>query len=1142
MSVPHVRHPEIVRILRGRRHAVVEASAGTGKTYTLEHLVLDRLLEGAALDAILVVTFTEKATREMKRRIRESLARLLAAPPSAPEDGTWRLDDTARQRLQNAWVDFDRAQIFTIHGFCQRVLSDHAFRSGRPFGHTLIEPRRAFGEAFRETLRVLLAQEGSLRRVLLRTLEDLDVEALESQLYAWRREAPYVQPRWDEARFATALDALARTEAFDLRALRGDVAERVRRRLQALVKVARDALSAGTYLDALIEVDRWGAHEVVQGKATRLWITERLEQTRAPVASLVTDLLGAAPPTFGVLVHRLLPRVEARLRERKLRRSEIDFDDMLDLVERALGTNPALVQTLRAQYAHAFVDEFQDTDRVQWSIFRRLFVEGGEGSLTVIGDPKQSIYGFRGADTRTYAEACAELGEPTPLDRCFRATRRLVDSYNPIFEEDFFADGLHYRPVSAESSASLVSDGVESDVNGEVVGHSAALCLWQPVAPETPRVADVRRCLGERIAAEAISLSRRWRFGEAPVKFSDMQVLVRNASEAVPIAAAFDRASVPYVFYKQDGLFETAEARGMLAMLRAVADPHVASAKLRAWMTAFFDVPVESLAAALAAEPDHPWNLRLQRWHRRALRREAGLLNALLRESGLTRRLLMRGKMRALTNYEHLAEVLEGELGASMRLEDAASLLEALIDGRAHPRSGGALQRATDRTDAVQILTMHKSKGLEATVVFVAGGFTRSGARGRFQPVSAYADGERQAWLKPLPAAAERAAREKERAEDGRLLYVALTRAKARLYLPYFGPPPIQAGAAPERTLERINGSYAPLDARLRTLVASGFVDEDRVRFERVPLEFEAPRLERQRTLTAVPQRTSPPPFDDLIEARRGFVVTSYTRMKAGAKKGYVAPVLDEGSAGVVAEEAVAEAAPEPAVEETLPGGAGVGIFLHEVLEELPFEGLDASFDTWRETSAPLFARCARRQGLDESVLEPAARLIYDALIAPHELEAEGTSLSLPKGFSAVRGGVPEMELFYPVPERAHPALGSLGRCTIERGVVRGIVDLVFEHEGRVYALDWKSDRVGDADLRAHVAANYELQRTLYTLGIVRWLKLNAASYERFGGLIYVFRRRPHDGVVFERPTWDEVQRWDEILRSSAEPFGYALV
>ena len=1194
--------PAVLDAIPAEGHVVIEASAGTGKTFALEHLVADLVIAGTPLESILVVTFTEKATREMRARVRATLARAAAQPSLPPATAA---------RLREAELDFDRAPIFTIHGFCQRVLSEHALRTRQPIRHTLVEPRRAFGRAFRDELRVVLAETSPLRRVVTRVLEDMDGTRLESALFHWHEERGAACPPWSRERFRAALQAL---EADDFEAeatirdaiARRDIAARLLEQLAALRRIAE--ATRGDELEALVALDRWGRHEPTRGEPNRRWVPARLDALPADGDGLrakIARLLDTATSPFGVLVHELLPRVRARLDREKRRRGEIDFDDMLLRVRDVIvdpQVGPPLVQALRAQYATALVDEFQDTDAVQWDIFHQLFVtpvaQVAPGRLYVIGDPKQAIYGFRNADVFTYRHACDVLQagrEPVPLDTSFRSTEPLLELLNDLFERDFFEGPIqHGRRIRCGRPDRRLVDARGDD--------AAPLVLFSPLGQEEPpRVADVRAALAERIAEEIQRIAgppasraddpRLMHVEDGapprPLGYGDVFVLTRNAREAEPVAAALARRGIPHVVHRQDGIFDTPEVQDVLDVLRAVATPDDTSARLRAWLTPFFGVPLDQLTHARALDGQHPLYARLHQLREHARRGDgAGLLRALIEESGLARRLLFQHtSLRALATYRQVLEILLEESGGRGDPRELVALLESFIDGRAAPISSGSSARIDAERSAVQVLTMHRSKGLEASVVFVAGGFSRSGGGDALEPRVCHREGRREAWLDPVPSHVADAIAAEARQEDQRLLYVALTRARARVYLPYFGPPPEgrawPAGAAP---FERLQGPVAQLDRRLADLL--------RERWTSAPVVWEPLAVaagDEDADEPSADERALPDPSEALARAAQreagleaehaalrlahaGFLSTSYSRMKAGAGRGYVAQRAADADVVDASDELVEDVeradadrldvvdAPQP--DDALPGGAAVGVFLHAVLEDLHFPTLREASElaSWAERPEVrrVFERHLQRGGLDEALRGPAEQLIFDAMRRPVVFADQ----ALPEGFCMLDAMVREMSFHFPIPERWHPRLDEPSDAVdaelpyrIGRGVVRGFIDVTFRHAGKTYWLDWKSDRLLDASpaaVAAHVDANYRVQARLYTLGVLRWLGIrDEAEYDaRFGGLVYAFLRamRPEgastdegSGVHFERPAWEEIVAWEAELRESEAPWGYPL-
>ncbi|MFK7985975.1 MAG: UvrD-helicase domain-containing protein [Sandaracinaceae bacterium] len=1326
-----VERPALLDRIDPLRHTVLEASAGTGKTYTLEHLIVELVLEhGVPLERILVVTFTEKATREMRERVRATLRRVLDAAEQAqvgdawvageqglhsdalpglhsdaiqsgdavqsgetqPAEGprekrvtdeaaseagsrstAWVIDGAARRRLEDALAVFDRAPISTIHGFCQRVLTESAFDCARLLTQEQVESRAAFSRAFREELRVQLAAEAPLRAVLERVLDTYPVARLEAVLFRWYLERGRPEPAFEHSRVAAAMARMpSRMElapsghaAMALaRGLSRQPKKTVPALLAELAPIVERARAGAPLLEVLVDFWGWAA-KPAPGKETALsYVHKYLSRARGlgPLADAARTLSECAGSPLVVLVTELLPRVVHRVSGRKAKAGEFDFDDMLSMLRDALSSDGghALVADLRRRYQVALVDEFQDTDRIQWDIVRRVFFEpGSERSLVLIGDPKQAIYGFRNADVHTYHAAKEEVrqagGDIIPLVTQYRSRREVIDAVNEVLSTGFFS-GVNAYPHP-------VTCGLPQLRAFDDEGASApALTLFHMVGKPTLRADRVRQALGERIAEEIrhlLSGGMRVEHGDGPVELtpSDIHVLCRSRTDADAVGRALAEAQLPFAFYKQEGLFQTPAARDIAVVLRAIQEPTARGKRLDAWLTPFFAVPLSRLLECRDVSPDHPLAAPLFRWRAMAEgQRWAALCRSLLEDSGLVRRELFASNAeRALTDYGHILEVLLEETHRGHRsLPQLLARLGAFIEGRELPvGESGNVHRLESERRAVQVLTMHKSKGLEAEVVFLAGGLSEPPSD-RFSPrVFHSPSGERCAWVGAPPAEVKARVERERREEAERLLYVALTRARSALYVPYFGPPPEgaekkelsyeldehvprAAEASPPRDqlglhleeaarlrpplvdegtqyeMSRLHGPYRVLNERLVSLVRDGAtggaaintpatnaaatnttasdlataegarrdgpsmtrdVSEDPVirLFRRVEVPVVGVRSADELGRTGlsgwrppVSLRRLEDPHEGRFAALRlgrgGFDVTSYTRMKS-ALGGYRGPVAEGASEEALLADAVDAALPH---EEELPGGAGMGVFLHEVLELVSFDDVRALDEetpgrAWREadkTFAELLGARARSNGIDARWLPDAADLVVAALRAPLSLADGGT---LESGLCAASHRVAEMPFLHPIPEASIPSLdaGALSPdrplMRIERGFIRGVIDLVFEHEGRYHVADYKSDRLpsyAPAEVEAHVERNYLVQARLYTLGTLRALGIHDRErYEStFGGLAYLFLRGmgpggvggPRDGVWTARPAWDDVLTWERTLYESS-PWGYSL-
>jgi exodeoxyribonuclease V beta subunit len=433
-------------------------------------------------------------------------------------------------------------------------------------------------------------------------------------------------------------------------------------------------------------------------------------------------------------------------------------------------------------------------------------------------------------------------------------------------------------------------------------------------------------------------------------------------------------------------------------------------------------------------------------------------------------------------------------------------------------------------------MTMHRAKGLEADVVFVYGGFNLVGRDVVRSFVDEGGQRRRMAGQPRLPAILDRIKRDRD-SEDQRLYYVALTRARKRLYLPYSGDVPVgdpsPFDSPPQEDTWKLTGGYRHVNRRVHELM-----NEPDTRRLRAPhqiridpnagddvgpaLATEALAAWRPAPAEVAPIETDPT-LAALRRTRAGAVTTSYSRIKQ-AHGGYRPPseILDEvpGPTDAHGDD-----------DGELRGGAATGIFLHALLEVLPLETLreTPALDPWRarDDVRALTEPLLRRYGRDPADLMPALDLAHAALTAP--LPIVGGVLA---GLVSAKRTAREMEFLFPFPAEAGGP---------ESGFVKGFVDVIFEHEGRSYFGDWKTDRLPAWDaaaIEAHIRANYALQERLYSLALVRMLGIeDAAGYEaRFGGTLYIFVRglgRSPDAVRGGRPTFDEIVAWQQELATT---------
>lgn len=1155
MEPRQYRRPAIVDQIPLDRHSVIEASAGTGKTFTIEHLVIEILLNTETrLDQILAVTFTEKAAAELRARIRASIEKTLRGNVAADIGTLVPLDDEKAHRLEAALFSFERAPIHTIHSFCHRMLTDLAFQSGTRMAVKVVDARTIFHEAFRAELRERFAHDEWMGPLLEEWLDDdRDTDRLEALLFDAhsRRYLDSGAP----ARNAAAIRELI--DNFDadrlMRELRPGKGKNPFAGLQTIAEAIRgsghDPARLANFLDL-----------IALGKLASL--------TPAPQASEQTlrflrfaGVIQYAVTLEARIIDMFLAPVAERLNRLKRERGVIDFADMPGWLWSALEgpQGERLATTLRERFRFGLVDEFQDTDDLQWRIFKRVFVDGINNRLVVIGDPKQAIYAFRDADVFTYLQAKRNLidnhgAKFVPLIHNFRSTADTIDVVNLIFAPEpppaFFVDG----DIAYDHPVVCARPEVRMQRKGEIEKPITVFSL-PPGAKMSARryrivigkkiAATLKTLLAENAGVEIVARDSK------PVRARDVFVLTRTLMESREIASYLREAGVPYAFYKQDGLFQTHEAGHVLDTLRAVAEPHSRSHRLKAWSTPFFGVELRDLPGLDDVPPSHPLMSRMFEWKALAdQNRFAELFSAMLHKSGLAaRELLLSDSQRELTNYEHIFEILlENTVSGACDILDLILMLASWVDGGdLPPGENPGVQRLESERDAVQIMTVHKAKGLEANVVVLFGGYGQAPPQ-RDKVSVFHLDGSRQVIAgKTARDAAKSNLDAETTAENERLLYVGLTRARAKLYLAMFPP---------DSTLQKLGGYYGKLNERLKALDPSG--GDTRKQFESlveiVPLRRETKLSLVEATDAADPLKSWTPPASllsdekehqlartvaDLVACHGGLAIDSYTSLQRRAA------IRDESDQSIFKYNLDADGEEAPAQD--LPGGRAVGIFLHEVIEQVDLAELAATRDleTWRALPnvRDLIATAARRHQVPnaEAWCNRGAEIVFNTLRSPLTLGPDVVPALAPCP------GTREMEFTFPIPAYDHLLLGAKNgdKWKIERGLLVGFVDFVFRFRDRIYFADWKSDLLPSYDpatIATHVADHYSIQARIYTIGIVRLLRIrDRQEYEeRFGGLVYAFIRGiepggdSRTGVYFHRPSWNEVVSYEQTLMAPA--------
>jgi exodeoxyribonuclease V beta subunit len=1177
--------------LHGSR--LIEASAGTGKTWTIAALYLrlvlghgggDGYVRPLAPGEILVMTFTRAATRELSNRVRERLVEAAAffrgelaiddpyladLAHSYPSHAERQL---AAHRLILAAETMDEAAIFTIDAWCQRMLREHAFDSGSLFDEELVSDERAlFEDAAHDYWRQNVYPLNSTALAALMTCWQ-DVGALKQSVHELVRKADVLAANRDKSADEVPGEALAALIA------------RVERTRQAeLARIKQGWFDRANEMEQWIAGQREIAPKCFNGNklradslvkwfdGLRAWASDPSKETPAAMTDtawhrLTPDgMIDACSKNFSVavpecfdattdtwealkaidpLAHALYRHAAAsiagRMAELKRRNRQFGFADMQERLKVALeGPNgEALRKRITAQYPIAMVDEFQDTSPDQYAIFDLLYRVGDNApaqGLFLIGDPKQSIYGFRGADIHSYLKArAATEGRHYQLGTNYRSTTALVEAVNQLFlhaeghgdHAGYTAGAFRFRKgeVNPLPFDAVGAHGRKKQLVGITGPYQAlAACISDH---DGMRAEEYRDFFAHHCAEHIVGMLNDPKVGflEADnftrLMPADIAILVRDRREASAIRRALAQRMVASVYLSdKDSVIDSDEAADVLRWLHAVANPLDGTLARAAFATRTAGLTLAALARM--ASDELVWEERVEQlkalhvvWQRQGV---LAMLRRFVHELNLPSTLLAQaGGERRLTNLLHLAELLQSASGG---LDGEQALIRWFAEQLAGIGEGGdeRVLRLESDAELVKVVTVHKSKGLEYPLVYLPFAVTARKTERRNRSFFEFVDddGVRQldlALSEVSLAAVERARIE----EDLRLLYVALTRASHFLWL---GVAAIAARKSGENKLHDSALGYllgggaaiaaADISAHWRTM---------RGKSEAIELhELAAPD-----GLTVLAREESRPP---LIEAsvfegsfERNWSVGSFTSLTrqtgAAPMRAQEETLLEEEPVQLPATRV------EDAPWHRFPRGSVPGNFLHEQLEWMGQEGFgcvhDAGFD------ARLGARC-ERDGWGNRKDDAIAWLRE---VATTPLPQLGAPLA------ALEVVLPEMEFWFPSLHLSSAALDRLCTASLldgvprpmlpERqlvGMLKGFADLVFEHEGRYWVLDYKSNSLGAGDAaygRAAMAAGmaahrYDIQGAIYMLALHRLLRSRLGeAYDparQLGGAVFFFLR-----------------------------------
>ncbi|MBW3698001.1 exodeoxyribonuclease V subunit beta [Vibrio sp. T187] len=1181
--------------LHGAR--LIEASAGTGKTFTIAGLYLRLLLghgtdgsdgqeatrhqQPLTVDQILVVTFTEAATAELRDRIRARIhdARIAFARGVSNDPVIEPLLEEVTDHAQAAAIllhaerQMDEAAVYTIHGFCQRMLTQNAFESGSRFDNEFVTDEshlkaQVVADYWRRQfypLPIQLAGEvrniwgspsallADVNRYLTGSPLKLTVEAMSGDLQSLHtsnlKKIDELKASWN----ASQQDFLALISDSDVN------------------KRSYTKKSLPTWLEA---VTQWAESETHDyslpdklEKFSQATLNEKTPKGAAPVHKVFSEIeafLATPADLKAPLLAHAISHCREMLAKAKQQKQWLSFDDLLTQLSAAIDVDEQalLINRIRELYPIAMIDEFQDTDPLQYSIFSRIYVDHPQSGLFMIGDPKQAIYGFRGADIFTYIKARNQVSAHYTLGTNWRSSADVVGAVNQVFATPnsafIYDQDIPFHSVNASPNAEKREWIME--------GHKQpAMTFWLQEAEEKPLPkGEYHAAMAEATASQIQTILTAAQNGQAhfntgkknepgkPIQAGDIAVLVRTGSEGRLVKEALSHQGIASVYLSnRDSVFVSPVAQDLQRLLQAVLTPENDRALRASLASELFALDAASLDELNNDEV--VWENAVNEFREyRKLWLQRGvlpMLRSVMSKRHIAERLLEEESgERSLTDLMHIGELLQQ---ARQELDSDYGLLRWLAESISDAQNGlggsdDEIQRLESERNLVQIVTIHKSKGLEYDLVFLPFVASyREASEGK------YYDHESDTTVLDITGSAQALAQaDKERlAEDLRLIYVALTRA---VYGCFIGMAPLRKG----RSTKEPTGVHL---SAMGYLIQNG----EELGIAELGQKLHAMELANPSVVLAEVPTVHPSPFvaqldeSQALQAKslsanidRNWRITSYSGLvkqgSHGATHDAVIEVsgFDIDSADEQDELELLE--PERSIF-TFPRGARPGTFLHTLFEEVEFTEPATS-----EANTQVIGQLLEAEQYEEEWLPVLQQLVDTVLNTP----LDGKHLKLSDKGSSQR--LVEMEFLLPIEVLTSSALnrviqyhdplsakaGDLGFHTVQ-GMLKGFIDLVFEHQGKYYVLDWKSNHLGDDvavyhgdNLKAAMADHrYDLQYQIYALALHRFLRSRIADYDyetHFGGVYYLFLRgidgQSQQGIFSAKPSLALLDEMDQLI------------
>lgn len=1153
--------------------SLVEASAGTGKTYNITSLYIRAIIEkGYSPSNILVLTYTEAATAELKSRIRIRIKECidcLSDTKQAEDDFLKELKKRSNpifiQRLKETLFSFDEASIFTIHGFCQKLLREESLAFGVQSDFEIIQDTSeliqdsvdAFwrkivkeysdsklGQGLLEFLMSEKITPEKLKPIIEKILGKpyanlLSEEGLKQKVQTKKESVQVLNEhlayQWKEDK--DALNKLIFSGKLNKRSYKPDAFKEIWKTLEIWIN------SSKIHFKGFDKLENFGKEKIDKS-------VTKGNEVHVPVLCELIDEFLAEISNLNMIKADFLLNAIVEINEdieiQKEKNNALSFDDLLQKVAKNIDSK--LAQKIAAQYPIGLVDEFQDTDPIQYSIFKQIY-EAQDASLFMIGDPKQAIYSFRGADLFTYFDATSDVSDDQQysLNNNYRANEQLISAVNaifskhkqpfvfdqPLFREAYFPEGKNQKKLflSGEEQVPLSFIDCKSDTKNK---NESKILVSEYVADQVKKL-----------------LVEDYSIGKNPVRPKDISILVRTKVEAAQIQNALDNKGIKSIARSNASVFKTLECSELKLILKAVIDHSNADLIRAALITSFIGYNSEEILALIHDESKWGKIVQLfrfadEQWNKYGV---SEAFNELDNFFGIRERLsTLKNAERRITNLYHLEELLaDHENKHKTSSNSIIRFLNQKILSSSTP-SDEELIRLESDLDLVTITTLHSSKGLEYPIVFVPflwDDFERRNNQGYSMLEFHDSDNKLQIDVAPKGDDLGHAiARNEALADALRLSYVALTRAEAACYIPFVNyksitnSPLLALICGPKTVLDnkrKLENQLNLFYSELRSLdnAKSICVVESSEILKRVCPRKQTGKQESLFSFNNYSAKKFTRHDKDQFSRIVSFSSLTSSKETKSVVKDYDELEFADGTELNEIEEI------QTLSRFTFPRGSATGNLLHNIFEHVNFECTDSHQQIINDHF--------EASDLDQKWLPVLNRWVEESLDHPLNEEIHLSKLTSSNVLK-------ELEFHFPVNQINTDKIISTIRKESSgenpnssiSGFMKGFIDLIFRHEGKYFILDYKSNHLGDMledygfkSLKNKIiSSSFDVQYHIYVLALKLYLEQRDGNFDfekNFGGVFYFFLRgtddtKPGSGVYFDKPSKQIIDELEKEL------------